>query len=892
MRGRGVLAVYAVFFLSGISGLIYQVVWVRIFGNVFGNNVYSASVVTAIFMCGLGAGSFWFGRWADRRYAHDSRVPLRAYAWCELGIAGLALVLALVLPRLEAFSAAVSVYEPGREGWFELSAGSYAIRYAVAVVLLTPITFLMGGTLTLLIRALVARELSLAGWRIGALYGLNTLGAAAGAFATDFALVPGLGVTGTETFAIALNALAGSGAWWLSRGPSASAAASEAPTPGGALDAASLRRLLGTGAALFLAGAAALGMEILWFRYLLSVIGAYRAVFSLLLTVILLGICGGSLLGGWMHRRWGRPVAFYVVAQTGFVLATLAELAWFDMDSVSASLRGFETAWHGATQPQQLLLQAWFNLRPIFAVVGLPALLMGFTYPLANAHVQRLEADVGRSAGALYLSNTLGNVTGSLLVGFVLLPALGMQASVALIALCATIGLVPLQWSSGGDEDRLPGIGLPVTVPAVALLACGVVAWSALPAYSLLKKPRLSVEQTGTTQVDVLSVSEGINETVVVVEVPGVERRLYTNGHSMSSTHLMSQRYMRLFSHLPLLQMDDPRRVVVICFGVGNTLHAASLHPSVERLEAVDLSRNVIRHARFFSETNGDILHDPRTAVFINDGRQHLRMQPPDSIDLITLEPPPINFAGVASLYSREFYELARSRLVPGGFMTQWLPAYQISGPATLAAIRAFVDVFPQTVLFSGYERELILMGIKGERLEIDPERVREKLAAAPALRADLERIEAGTLTELLGGFAAGPATLARATAGAAPVTDDRPLMEYSVGAHLYETRIPAEIFDVSDFQAWCPTCFDGEEPVAGLEDLPAYLGSLAACYRGESFRSFSIFDPFGQRRPRTRLPPVPGQAAALRHSRYLEHMLRKPCAFEREAGARHGAPG
>jgi spermidine synthase len=326
--------------------------------------------------------------------------------------------------------------------------------------------------------------------------------------------------------------------------------------------------------------------------------------------------------------------------------------------------------------------------------------------------------------------------------------------------------------------------------------------------------------------------------------------------------------------------------VLVICFGVGNTLHAASLHPSVERLEAVDLSRNVIRHARFFAETNRDILQDERVEVFINDGRQHLRMLEPASFDLITLEPPPIAFAGVASLYSREFYALARSRLAPGGFMTQWLPAYQVSGDALLALIRSFLDVFPHSILLSGYERELILMGVNGDALELDLERVRRKLAENPALREDLERIEAASLSELVGTFVAGAQTLERVTRGVPAMTDDRPLTEYSIRAHLHRVEIPEQIFDVSEVAAWCPDCFEAGRPVSGLETLPAHLATLAACYREAGFRSFSIFRPYAARGSAGPLPPVPGQDAALRESRYLRRVFSPPCSFERPRAA------
>ena len=173
---------------------MYQVVWVREFGNLFGNNVYSAAIVTAVFMGGLGVGGAVVGRWSDRIYRGDARRPLRAYGLFELGIAVIGLSLALTFPRLEALSAAVASYRIGPEGWYELALGSHILVYAVAVVALAPITFLMGGTLTLLIRHLLTRDLSLAGRRIGALYGVNALGVAFGAFVSDFALIPALGI--------------------------------------------------------------------------------------------------------------------------------------------------------------------------------------------------------------------------------------------------------------------------------------------------------------------------------------------------------------------------------------------------------------------------------------------------------------------------------------------------------------------------------------------------------------------------------------------------------------------------------------------------------------------------------------------------------------------------
>src|SRR5207302_3802869 len=197
--------------------------------------------------------------------------------------------------------------------------------------------------------------------------------------------------------------------------------------------------------------------------------------------------------------------------------------------------------------------------------------------------------------------------------------------------------------------------------------------------------------------------------------------------------------------------MDRPERVLVIGFGVGNTTHAATLHPSVTQVEVADLSRDVLAHAGYFSDVNGGALADPRVAVYVNDGRHHLQMRPEASYDLVTLEPPPIGYAGMAALYSKEFYALARTRLSANGFLSQWLPAYQVPADTTLAMVRAFVDVFPQSVLLSGTYAELLMVGTTAAKIEIDPERVSRALQRMPAVQADLARLDLGSVTEIVG---------------------------------------------------------------------------------------------------------------------------------------------
>ena len=258
-----------------------------------------------------------------------------------------------------------------------------------------------------------------------------------------------------------------------------------------------------------------------------------------------------------------------------------------------------------------------------------------------------------------------------------------------------------------------------------------------------------------------LAVSDGLTEVIAVTERQAGDRTLMTNGHPMSSTQPLSQRYMRALAHIPLLSMDEPKDVLVIGFGVGNTTQAATLHPSVARVELADLSRDILAHASYFRDGNKDVLRHPRVAVYINDGRQHLQMRPPASYDLIALEPPPIAYAGVGALYSREFYALARTRLRPGGYISQWLPAYQVPPETTLSMVRAFIDVFPAAVLLSGAESDLQLIGTTGPGIEIDPGQIAARLASRPDVRADLERIDLGEVREIVGTFVGAAHTLA-----------------------------------------------------------------------------------------------------------------------------------
>ncbi|HEX4620260.1 MAG TPA: hypothetical protein VH208_01720, partial [Myxococcaceae bacterium] len=426
MNQRPSWAAPSVFFFSGAAGLVYQVVWVRQLGNVFGNTVQSAALVTSVFLGGLGLWSAVLGSWADRRFRTSPRWPLRAYGLSELGVAAWAAVLCAVIPRLAELSAQASAYARDAAGFYVLTPGSYLARYGLAVVLLLPATFLMGGTFPVLARHWVAREHPSAGFRVGLLYAVNTLGAAAGAFLTDALLIPRWGIRATLFAAIATSAACGLAGLGWSRTEAARTDPEVEPST------ARSPRIRWAGATLFLTGFAAMGMEILWFRHLSGMLGEFREVYSLLLTVILGGIAVGGLVGSWLERGRGTAAAFFV-AEAAFVAAALAGLALADRSALAKLLAQHHALLDGASAGgQRWALRALLG-RAILGVAGLPALAMGLAFPLVNAHVQRLRRQVGGTVGRLYLFNTLGNVLGAAAAGFALLPLLGIQRSAALL---------------------------------------------------------------------------------------------------------------------------------------------------------------------------------------------------------------------------------------------------------------------------------------------------------------------------------------------------------------------------------------------------------------------------------------------------------------------------
>jgi spermidine synthase len=752
-RAQPPAALYLLVAISGAAGLSYELLWIRALGLHFGTTAPAITTVVAVFMAGLGAGNWLFGARADR-----SRRPFALYQQLEFGIGISGLLVSLFVLRggrwLDGLSR-VCEYAGA------LSGGLRALLFSALMLL--PAT-LMGGTLPVLSRALLRRGHSGSG--LGLLYACNTLGAIAGALAPDFLLIPRHGLTltafavagGNLCVALGVRSLAAAGAL------SAVAIAAE---PAGETTQDPARGAAGTQRAIALtltacSGFAAMGLEVLWSRTVQHWTAALVTSFAVVLAVYLATLALGALATRRIADHAARPLraASFLLGAAG--LAALVPIAcayaWRDLE---------RALWPRASEMRRLSLwaEAVDALLHASYLEAVPCLLMGASFPFVAAAFLR-DGRPGAQTGQLLTTNTFAGVLGALGIGFVALPELGEQRSYCAVAvlLCAVAALCSGVLGASFAQ-RISGT-----------LAFGLVlvvaAW--LPRGALL---RAHFRSGGY----VLKVREGSTTTAAAAIRRAYGQPYYaellTPGVSMSNTGPPSRRYMSMMAHAALFSARGSERALLICYGVGNTASALLSHAELARLDVVDISREVLGLAPQFARALGNNpLRDPRVHVFVNDGRHHLIVHE-QRYDVITAEPPPPNHAGVANLYSREFYRLAKSRLSPGGVITQWLPEFELSTHEVRAMIAAFASEFEHTALLYGYKGHLILIGSQSP-LAIDTARARQS-AAQPALAHNLQRSGIGDLDDVLGSVVMTDAELRREVRGVPPVTDDLPSIQY-----------------------------------------------------------------------------------------------------------------
>ncbi len=811
--GRG--AAWGLFFFSGCTGLIYEVLWTRSLTLVFGNTVYAASTVLAAYMGGLALGAWLLGRAADR-----SGRPLLLYAVLEAAVG----FSALLFPVLLQMSVPVLqwLYRGGHGGLLA------AVRFALAFGYLLIPTAAMGGTLPVLARLMTRAETS--GRTLSWLYGINTAGAVAGTVWSGFWLLPGLGLSGTRNLAVGLNAaialVAAVVGWRLVRSPSGASAGRPVPLPaeegepeGGRFATPVVL------AAYLLSGAFALALEVLWTRSLLLVFGSTVYSFATMLALFLAGLALGSALMGAVVQRFPNPLLALGLVEGGVGLVTLVSIARFN---------GLPSTFLDALIRHGLNWSSYLSAKILIAGgVLLPvALLFGATFPLVARLQVRRASRVGGDVGLLYASNTLGAILGSVLAGFVLLPAWGLQRSLSLVALSA-LGLGTVLAVLRRPGERL----LPRAAFSALLLAAGVVSaavakpWDEkLLSAGVYFRPTdyMTPDRRGNQldqalgNIQLLRYAEGLTETAAVVETP-VGRRFLVDGKIEATTHFVDMRLQRLMGHLPMLFARRAERAVNIGLGCGITLGALKVHPLAE-LTCVELERNILATARYFSGPNHQVLDDPRLHVVLNDGRNHLLLTDA-RYDVITSDPFKPLVGGAAALYTYDHFANGRKRLRPGGIFCQYLPMYQLSPDDFRMIIRSFCRVYPHTSLwYTG--QDTILLGSE------EPHRVtlavlRERMAE-PGVRASLAEAGIATPEQLLQTFVMEPGRQGGLREGELN-TDENPRIEFSAPkSHLANTTPPN--------LAWClenyhpeglPLDLDGDE-ARGVAEKARKVGLLS----------------------------------------------------------------
>jgi spermidine synthase len=462
------------------------------------------------------------------------------------------------------------------------------------------------------------------------------------------------------------------------------------------------------------------------------------------------------------------------------------------------------------------------NFVTTLIIILIPAILMGISFPLVNMFFHQNLKRIGRGVGVLYASNTVGATLGSLAQGFVFLALFGSQGSALLIAVLLTISGAFLMWMLGAK--RIAGI-----LTAV-LVMCGFL-WSRIPEHHIMDGSfRMDREV-----VKVLYRHEGENESIMIVEGLGGCRGLFTNGYSMTQTTFSALRYMKITAHLPLLLQEDPKKVCIICYGVGNTVRAASLHPSLEQIDVVEISEEILNLSSYFESTNHGVLEHPKVQAFVNDGRHHLLLTD-EKYDLITSEPPPIALAHVVSLYTREYYELVRDHLTPTGFCSQWLPIHQLDPWTIRKTIKAFADVFPHTILVSGWRDDLIIVGSMAP-IRLNAAEITRRMELRPAATREMAMIGLGSLPELLGIFVMGEQNLRNYLAPVDAVTDDRPYMEYVTCVPISFPPDPQLFQGVDEiWRYYDDTGLSAPEAKKTRAQLRAFLDVLKSFYTSRGF--------------------------------------------------------
>lgn len=765
---------YLIFFVSGATGLVYEVIWVRLTGLVFGNTSFSIATVLGAFMTGLALGSWRLGARADRM----SR-PLRTYGILEILIG----VSAALVPT--AFRLMDSVYWGFAPALQSFPGGDLLVRFLSSFLIMLVPTFLMGGTLPVLSRFFVRRAEEVES-KLGFLYALNTGGAAIGTLAAALILIPGLGTELTTVWVAALNVILGLVAIRLDLNlphekepalpPLTSNSEEHAPRPEALNDRSTDRLVL---VALGVSGFAAMAYEVAWTRSLTALIGSSTYAFAIMLVTFLIGIALGSSWAGRFRPR--ASLRMLGVIQLSVALGALVFLVGylFAPYVLVALIRALYYSF-----PAVLTIQFTVS----FSLMICATFFMGAMFPIGAQLYSNRPGAMGRRIGGIYSVNTVGAILGSLMAGFVLIPSIGTERTILTGLLLNSAVAVYLLWEMRGRNVlRWVGVGL-------LLLSTGTmwggVFWSPgvldrgvlIYARQFEDRPGMTIGEHYADS-DVVYFAEGNNATISVRRGNNYVG-LRTNG-KVDASNGNDMTTQLLMAYLPGLYHPSPERVLVIGYGSGVTAGAATVFPETVLVECVEIEPAIFGAGPFFGDLNRRSYEHPKVRLIEADARNYLNVTR-QTYDVIISEPSNPWIAGVGSLFTAEFYQRAAQALEPDGVFAQWVQLYELSPEDVRMVLGEFRRQFPEVLVWDMGVGDLVLLGSR-EPLEFDADRLDRVFAGDPSVRRDFQ--DYLQLEDPLGMFShymLSGEEIAGFTAGARRNTDDQPRLEFDAPRNLF----------------------------------------------------------------------------------------------------------
>jgi spermidine synthase len=545
-------------------------------------------------------------------------------------------------------------------------------------------------------------------------------------------------------------------------------------------------------------GFAALVYEIAWFRLMALILGASTYAFSVMLLAFLIGIGAGGWLAGpiadLFYRKWKQNGVFWGLAgiQIFIGLSTFA-MMWLyrDLPYLFVQLFDETAAASGLTWGRQI----WLAI----LIMTPPALLMGATFPfMVRAATGPKASALGRSVGRIYGANTLGSLIGAVAAGFFLLPLLNVVGAVRVAVAVNIVGALVAVFSiTAAAKTRNRLIGTAVAVATWVGITMTPPPWDPLLMTSGMYKyvsdlsgsTQQNIDRFAVADFELLYYDEGYSSVVTVAQSRRSGNIWLANNGKVDASSTLDMPTQVLVAHLPFLFHDEPKIAAVIGLASGSTVGAATLHHSLEQIEAIELEPAIVQASHFFDDFNHRPLEDERVELFLNDGRNHLLRADEGRYDIIISEPSNPWITGVSNLFTREFFEMGRSRLAPGGVWSQWVQVYGMHPDDLRSILATFSSVFPYTTLFATIEdSDLVLIGSESP-LVLDIENVRTMLQD-PEMADEMEIIDVNNEYDLLAYYRLDQDGLTDFIDGAVLNTDDNMRIEYSAPKHLHDATI------------------------------------------------------------------------------------------------------